>query len=119
MGILKLLYVILHFFITYIHQFHVAFSEFIDRLNPVLKNQTYRWPAAISTSTAKLGANKRDEYLLLQSVGSELKRIQKLPIHVACLFTEKDVNIDRIITIIEWCASMGISCISLYDHEGI
>ena len=117
MGILRLLYVILHFFITYIHSFHVAFSELFDRLNPVLKNRTLRWPAA-TTSTAKLGANKKDESLFLQSIGSELKRIQKLPTHVACLFTEKDVNTDRMITVIEWCATMGISCISLYDYEG-
>lgn len=118
MGILRFLYVILHFFITYFHRFHVASSELIDRLKAVLTNRTYRrWPAARYASTAKLDTSKNDETLLLQTIGCELKRLQKLPSHVACLFTEQDVNIDKIVTVIEWCAAMGISCISLYDHQ--
>ena len=122
MGVLNLLYVILHFIITYIHNIHVAFSELIDRIKPVVKDRTYLWPAdchvLLSATTVKLGANVKDERLLLQTVGSDLKLLQKLPIHIACLFTEKDVNIDRIVTIVEWFVSMGVYCISLYDHKG-
>ena len=123
MGVLNLLYVILHFIITYIHTIHVAFSELIDRIKPVFKSRTYLWPAdfhvLLNATNVKLGANTKDERLLLQTIGSDLKLLQKLPIHVACLFTEKDVNIERIVTIVEWFVSMGVYCISLYDHEGI
>ncbi|KAK4005559.1 NOGO-B receptor [Daphnia magna] len=122
MGILRLLYVILHFFITYIHNLHVALSELVDRIKPVIKDRTYHWPAdchvLLTATTVKLGANIKDESLLLQKIGSELKRLDKLPIHVACLLTETDVNIDRMIVIIQWFVSMGVYCISLYDHEG-
>ena len=119
MGVLRLFYVILHFVVTYLHHFHVALNGLIDRLKPVLKNRTYRLPTAIAATTAKLGATKTDEQFLLQTVASELKQLKKLPTHVACVFTEQDVNIDKIVTIVEWCAVLGISCISLYDYAGI
>ena len=112
MGFLRLIYVSIHFLITFIHHFHVVFSELLDRLK--LKPAIYRWRAPVYN----LGDNK-DENCMMQNAGSELLRIGKLPTHVACLFAEKELNIDRIVTIIRWCAAAGVSCISLYDHQGV
>lgn len=119
MGVLRFLYVILHFLITYLHRLHSASNELIDHLRGVLTSQTSRrWLTANLATTAKFNTNQINDTLLLQSIGSELNRLQKLPTHVACLFVEQDVQMDKIVTVIEWCAAMGIPCISLYDHQG-
>ena len=111
MGFLRLIYVSIHFLVTFIYNFHVAFSELLDQLKPML-----HWKTPASTSY-HLGVNK-DENSILQNAGSELKRLEKLPSHVACMFAEKEVNIDNIVGIIQWCSAADISCISLYDHKG-
>ena len=72
MGFVRLIYVTIHFLVTFIYNFHVAFSELFDRLKPIL-----RWRTPASTSYC-LGANK-DENSILQNAGSELKRLEKLP----------------------------------------
>ena len=118
MSVLKLFYVCLHFIVTYLHYFHVAFSELLDRLilTPVFSSRVAR---SSKESTLRLGANNNDDsHLLLQNAGRELKQLSKLPLHVCCVFAESEPNIDSLVNIVRWCRAAGINCISLYDHRG-
>lgn len=120
MGILRLFYVSLHFIVTYLHYFHVAFSELIQRLLvvliPVVSQVTRR---SSLKSPAHLGINNNDDNLsVMQSAGSQLKQIGKLPVHVSCVFAEPEPDVGSIVSILRWCRAAGIPCISLYDHRG-
>ena len=116
MGISRLLYVSLHFFVTLLHNFHVFLSELYERLFPVSCSS----PQSALNPTIQVANNNnfQEEDVLLEKAGSELKQLKKLPSHVACVFPEPELDLARIVSVVRWCQAAGVNCISLYDHKG-
>ncbi|XP_042676322.1 dehydrodolichyl diphosphate synthase complex subunit NUS1 [Centrocercus urophasianus] len=44
---------------------------------------------------------------------------QKLPLHVALVVTEEELSYADMASLVVWCMAVGISYVSVYDHNGI
>ncbi|XP_070589527.1 dehydrodolichyl diphosphate synthase complex subunit NUS1 [Erythrolamprus reginae] len=49
----------------------------------------------------------------------DAKCLQKLPGHVGLVVTEEEQSYADVASLVVWCMAVGISYISVYDHEGI
>ncbi|KAL6087860.1 hypothetical protein STEG23_032855 [Scotinomys teguina] len=47
------------------------------------------------------------------------RTLHKLPVHLGLLITELEHSFSDIASIVVWCVAMGISYVSVYDHQGI
>ncbi|XP_053135193.1 dehydrodolichyl diphosphate synthase complex subunit NUS1 [Hemicordylus capensis] len=47
------------------------------------------------------------------------KSLQKLPGHVGLLVTEEELSYADMASLVVWCMAVGISYVSVYDHDGI
>ena len=102
-------YLTVFYVVTFFHNLCLSLCELMDRFKPVFSK---------AISAVELSANYADT-LLLKSTGKEFTRQKKmLPMHLACLFVDECIDIEKIVMIVKWCAATGIRCISLYDHAG-
>jgi len=112
MFIPKVVYTTLFTLVTFFYNLYITLCEVADRLKPV-------WTQAVLA--VEIGTGYTDT-LLLKSTGREFTKQDKLlPRHLACVFvgeSVKNVNIDKIVTIVRWCSAAGIRSISLFDHTG-
>ncbi|KAK9411532.1 dehydrodolichyl diphosphate syntase complex subunit NUS1 [Crotalus adamanteus] len=49
----------------------------------------------------------------------DAKSLQKLPGHVGLVVTEEEQSYADVASLVVWCMAVGISYVSVYDHEGI
>ena len=111
MAFVKKFYRIVFFIVTSLHNFLVTFAAIVEKLNAFIRRP--------KTLSVPVGVNECvNECVLMQSAGSELKKRNKLPTHIACLLTEDNIDIERTVSLVRWCTAAGIKCISLYDHDG-
>ncbi|XP_040596433.1 dehydrodolichyl diphosphate synthase complex subunit Nus1-like [Mesocricetus auratus] len=47
------------------------------------------------------------------------RTLHKLPVHLGLLITEPEHSFSDVASIVMWCVSVGISYVSVYDHQGI
>ncbi|KAL7888470.1 hypothetical protein AOLI_G00034440 [Acnodon oligacanthus] len=47
------------------------------------------------------------------------KALEKLPLHVGLLVVEEEQQYTDIASLVVWCMAVGISYVSVYDHEGV
>uniref|UniRef100_A0A8D0L763 Dehydrodolichyl diphosphate synthase complex subunit NUS1 n=1 Tax=Sphenodon punctatus TaxID=8508 RepID=A0A8D0L763_SPHPU len=47
------------------------------------------------------------------------RSLEKLPVHVGLLVTEEETSYADMASLVVWCMAVGISYISVYDHNGI
>ncbi|XP_062980805.1 dehydrodolichyl diphosphate synthase complex subunit NUS1 [Elgaria multicarinata webbii] len=69
----------------------------------------YHKPAAAGRKVAGGGARWR----------RDVKSLQKLPGHVGLMVTEEEQSYADVASLVVWCMAVGISYVSVYDHEGI
>ncbi|KAF7254286.1 Dehydrodolichyl diphosphate synthase complex subunit NUS1 [Varanus komodoensis] len=69
----------------------------------------YHKPAAAGRKVAGGGARWR----------RDVKSLQKLPNHVGLVVTEEEQSYADVASLVVWCMAVGISYVSVYDHEGI
>lgn len=48
----------------------------------------------------------------------DAKSLQKLPGHVGLVVTEEEQSYADVASLVVWCMAVGISYVSVYDHEG-
>ncbi|XP_070809051.1 dehydrodolichyl diphosphate synthase complex subunit NUS1 isoform X2 [Pituophis catenifer annectens] len=66
-------------------------------------------PAAVGRKVAGAGGRWR----------RDAKSLQKLPGHVGLVVTEEEQSYADVASLVVWCMAVGISYVSVYDHEGI
>ncbi|EGW10360.1 dehydrodolichyl diphosphate synthase complex subunit Nus1 [Cricetulus griseus] len=47
------------------------------------------------------------------------RTLHKLPVHLGLLITELEHSFSDVASIVVWCVAVGISYVSVYDHQGI
>jgi hypothetical protein len=104
-------YRVIFFVFTSFYNFLVIVTGIIEKLNLWIQKQS---KTGTTSALIKSGA----ETILMENAGSELVKLKKLPHHIACLLTEDIIEMERIVSVIQWCATAGIGCISLYDYNG-
>ncbi|MGH0157809.1 UNVERIFIED_CONTAM: hypothetical protein FKN15_034408 [Acipenser sinensis] len=50
---------------------------------------------------------------------SDGKSLEKLPLHIGLLIAEEEPRYTDIANLVVWCMAVGISYVSVYDHQGI
>ena len=108
MGFLNPLYEFLYLLVFILYKCWEAISEFKYEL-------IHSWQSYATTAKSDATKTKQTQ---LKKVGSELKRLEKTPYHVASLFLDQEVDVDKVLSVIECCTLLGVSCISLYNHQG-
>lgn len=68
-----------------------------------------------SPASTGLGSRAAGGSLRLQS---DVKRLEKLPVHIGLLVTEEELSYTDIANLVVWCMAVGISYISVYDNCG-
>lgn len=48
----------------------------------------------------------------------DVRRLEKLPVHIGLLVTEEELSYTDIANLVVWCMAVGISYISVYDSCG-
>lgn len=46
------------------------------------------------------------------------KSLEKLPVHIGLLVAEEEPSYTDIANLVVWCMAVGISYVSVYDHQG-
>lgn len=119
MGFVQIIYIALHFFITSLFDLHYFLRELVIRVKLLLTSKRWHFsPHSVSLSVSS-SARHTYEQTVLQNVASELRKLQKLPNHIACLFLGNCFEIEKVLTVVRWCSSLGIPSVSLFDHQGI
>lgn len=77
--------------------------------HPETRQQTF------STASTGLRSRAAGGSLRLQS---DVKRLEKLPVHIGLLVTEEELSYTDIANLVVWCMAVGISYISVYDNCG-
>ncbi|GAA6092894.1 dehydrodolichyl diphosphate synthase complex subunit nus1 [Tachysurus ichikawai] len=49
---------------------------------------------------------------------TDAKALDKLPLHVGLLVAEEELQYTDIANVVVWCMALGISYVSVYDHQG-
>ncbi|KAL1781126.1 dehydrodolichyl diphosphate synthase complex subunit NUS1 [Sigmodon hispidus] len=47
------------------------------------------------------------------------RTLHKLPVHLGLLITELEHSFSAVASIVVWCVAVGISYVSVYDHQGV
>ncbi|XP_037064171.1 dehydrodolichyl diphosphate synthase complex subunit Nus1-like [Peromyscus leucopus] len=50
---------------------------------------------------------------------ADCRTLHKLPVHLGLLITELEHSFSDVASIVAWCVAVGISYVSVYDHQGI
>lgn len=85
----------------------VAFTEF-----PEEQRKMQRSPE--SQPLAADSAAERQALFL-----NDGKSLEKLPVHIGLLLVDEEPSYTDLANLVVWCMAMGISCVSVYDDNGI
>lgn len=84
----------------------VALAGFSER-----RKKSHRDPDA-NPRTGNRAASRRSRWL------SDGRALEKLPVHIGLLVAEEDPSYTDIANLVVWCMAVGISYVSVYDHQG-
>ncbi|XP_028996728.1 dehydrodolichyl diphosphate synthase complex subunit nus1 [Betta splendens] len=85
----------------------VALAGFSDR-----QKKSHRNPDA-NPLAGNRTASRRSRWL------SDGRSLEKLPVHIGLLVAEEELSYTDIANLVVWCMAVGISYVSVYDHQGI
>ncbi|XP_062857555.1 dehydrodolichyl diphosphate synthase complex subunit nus1 [Trichomycterus rosablanca] len=80
-------------------------------LVPIVRGFTGSGTGTGSGSGTRMGRRAR--------VCSDGKALEKVPQHVGLLIAEEEQHYTDIANVVVWCMALGISYISVYDHQGV
>ncbi|XP_046399581.1 dehydrodolichyl diphosphate synthase complex subunit nus1 [Ischnura elegans] len=55
----------------------------------------------------------------LNQILNSVKRLNKIPAHLAIIIVNEKISYNDLANIVIWCIAARISCLSLYDHTGV
>ncbi|NXX41800.1 NGBR synthase, partial [Tricholaema leucomelas] len=80
-------------------------------------------PAAGAFAFRKVGAARRRRPVAAAQVRQRWRldgrALQKLPVHMGLVVTEEETSYADMASLVVWCMAVGISYVSVYDHNGI
>uniref|UniRef100_H3A820 ditrans,polycis-polyprenyl diphosphate synthase [(2E,6E)-farnesyldiphosphate specific] n=1 Tax=Latimeria chalumnae TaxID=7897 RepID=H3A820_LATCH len=76
-------------------------------------------PPARPRPRACSSSSSRRRRVLLLRWKQEGRALEKLPVHVGLLVAEEEPSYTDIANLVLWCMALGISYVSVYDHQGI
>lgn len=87
----------------------VAFTEFPSEQKTLNHNPD----ANANPVTADSAADRQSRWL------SDGMSLEKLPVHIGLLVLDEEPSYTDIANLVVWCMAVGISCVSVYDDNGI
>lgn len=87
----------------------VAFTEFPSEQKTLNHNPD----ANANPVTADSAADRQSRWL------SDGMSLEKLPVHIGLLVLDEEPSYTDIANLVVWCMAVGISCVSVYDDNGM